>query len=32
MRFQVLGPPEIETDNGPVTLGGQKERLLLACC
>jgi hypothetical protein len=30
MRFQVLGPLEVETDNGPVVLGGQKERLLLA--
>ena len=30
MRFLVLGPLEVETDDGPVTLGGQKERLLLA--
>ncbi|HET9291151.1 MAG TPA: BTAD domain-containing putative transcriptional regulator, partial [Actinomycetes bacterium] len=30
MRFQVLGPLEVEADNGPVTLGGPKERLLLA--
>jgi YVTN family beta-propeller protein len=30
MRFRVLGPLEVETDDGPVTLGGQKERLLLA--
>ena len=30
MRFRVLGPLEVETDNGPVVLGGQKERLLLA--
>jgi len=30
MRYRVLGPLEVETDNGPVTLGGQKERLLLA--
>ena len=30
MRYRVLGPLEAETDNGPVTLGGQKERLLLA--
>jgi YVTN family beta-propeller protein len=30
MRFLVLGPLEVETDNGPVVLGGQKERLLLA--
>jgi YVTN family beta-propeller protein len=30
MRYRVLGPLEVETDTGPVTLGGQKERLLLA--
>src|SRR5215211_2281245 len=30
MRYRVLGPLEAETDSGPVTLGGQKERLLLA--
>src|SRR5215204_2090080 len=30
MRFQVLGPLEVEADNGPVVLGGPKERLLLA--
>jgi WD40 repeat protein/DNA-binding SARP family transcriptional activator len=30
MRFQVLGPLEVEADDGPVVLGGQKERLLLA--
>ena len=30
MRFLVLGPLEVEADNGPVVLGGQKERLLLA--
>jgi DNA-binding SARP family transcriptional activator len=30
MRFRVLGPLEVETDHGPVVLGGQKERLLLA--
>jgi YVTN family beta-propeller protein len=30
MRYRVLGPLEAETDTGPVTLGGQKERLLLA--
>src|SRR5215204_5498015 len=30
MRFRALGPPEVETDNGPVVRGGQKERLLLA--
>ena len=30
MRYRVLGPLEVETDDGPVTLGGQKERLLLA--
>jgi WD40 repeat protein/DNA-binding SARP family transcriptional activator len=30
MRFQVLGPLEVEADNGPVLLGGPKERLLLA--
>jgi DNA-binding SARP family transcriptional activator len=30
MRYRVLGPLEVEADDGPVTLGGQKERLLLA--
>ena len=30
MRFQVLGPLEVEADDGPVALGGPKERLLLA--
>ena len=30
MRFGVLGPLEVEADNGPVALGGPKERLLLA--
>jgi DNA-binding SARP family transcriptional activator len=30
MRFQVLGPLEVEADGGPVVLGGPKERLLLA--
>ena len=30
MRFLVLGPLEVEADNGPVVLGGPKERLLLA--
>ena len=30
MRFQVLGPLEVEAADGPVVLGGQKERLLLA--
>ena len=30
MRFQVLGPLEVEADGGPVALGGPKERLLLA--
>ena len=30
MRFRVLGPLEVEADSGPVTLGGQKERTLLA--
>ena len=30
MRYRVLGPLEVETDTGPVTLGGQKERRLLA--
>jgi DNA-binding SARP family transcriptional activator/type II secretory pathway predicted ATPase ExeA len=30
MRFQVLGPLEVEADDGPVLLGGPKERLLLA--
>jgi YVTN family beta-propeller protein len=30
MRFKVLGPLEVEADDGPVVLGGPKERLLLA--
>jgi WD40 repeat protein/DNA-binding SARP family transcriptional activator len=30
MRFQVLGPLEVGADDGPVALGGPKERLLLA--
>jgi DNA-binding SARP family transcriptional activator len=30
MRFHVLGPLEVEADDGPVVLGGPKERLLLA--
>jgi WD40 repeat protein/DNA-binding SARP family transcriptional activator len=30
MRFLVLGPLEVEADDGPVALGGPKERLLLA--
>jgi peptide/nickel transport system substrate-binding protein len=30
MRFLVLGPLEVDADDGPVVLGGQKERLLLA--
>ena len=30
MRFRVLGPLEVEADDGPVVLGGPKERLLLA--
>jgi YVTN family beta-propeller protein len=30
MRYRVLGSLEVEADGGPVTLGGQKERLLLA--
>ena len=30
MRFQVLGPLEVEADDGPIALGGPKERLLLA--
>jgi DNA-binding SARP family transcriptional activator len=30
MRFRVLGPLEVDTDGGPIALGGQKERLLLA--
>src|SRR5215204_4184224 len=30
MRFQVLGPLEVEAADGPVVLGGPKERLLLA--
>jgi WD40 repeat protein/DNA-binding SARP family transcriptional activator len=30
MRFQVLGPLEVDADDGPVVLGGPKERLLLA--
>ena len=32
MRYRVLGPLEVETDTGPVTLGGQKERLLRPSC
>jgi WD40 repeat protein/DNA-binding SARP family transcriptional activator len=30
MRFGVLGPLQVVGDSGPVALGGQKERLLLA--
>jgi DNA-binding SARP family transcriptional activator len=30
MRFRVLGPLEVEADDGPIALGGPKERLLLA--
>jgi DNA-binding SARP family transcriptional activator/energy-coupling factor transporter ATP-binding protein EcfA2 len=30
MRYRVLGPLEVEADDGPVALGGPKERLLLA--
>jgi WD40 repeat protein/DNA-binding SARP family transcriptional activator len=30
MRFRVLGPLEVEADDGPVVLGGPKERRLLA--
>jgi DNA-binding SARP family transcriptional activator len=30
MRFWVLGPLQVEADDGPVALGGPKERLLLA--
>jgi DNA-binding SARP family transcriptional activator len=30
MRYGVLGPLEVEADDGPVVVGGQKERLLLA--
>ena len=30
MRFQVLGPLEVETDDRAVVLGRPKERLLLA--
>jgi WD40 repeat protein/DNA-binding SARP family transcriptional activator len=30
MRFRVLGPLEVEADDGPVVVRGQKERLLLA--
>jgi DNA-binding SARP family transcriptional activator len=30
MRFRVLGPLEVEAEDGPVLLGGPKERLLLA--
>jgi YVTN family beta-propeller protein len=30
MRYRVLGSLEAEADGGPVVLGGQKERLLLA--
>jgi hypothetical protein len=32
MRYRVLGPLEVDADNGPVTLGGQKERLLRPSC
>jgi len=30
MRFGVLGPLEVLGDEGPIRLGGQKERTLLA--
>src|SRR5215217_5639284 len=30
MRYRVLGPLEVKADDGPVVLGGPKERLLLA--
>ena len=30
MRFRILGPLEVEDANGPVALGGQKPRTLLA--
>jgi DNA-binding SARP family transcriptional activator len=30
MRYRVLWSLEAEADGGPVVLGGQKERLLLA--
>jgi WD40 repeat protein/DNA-binding SARP family transcriptional activator len=30
MRFRVLGPLEVEAADGPLVLGGPKERLLLA--
>jgi WD40 repeat protein/serine/threonine protein kinase len=30
MRFRVLGPLEVTTDDGPVSLGGPKQRVVLA--
>ena len=30
MRFAVLGPLEVSRDNGPLPLGGRKQRTLLA--
>jgi DNA-binding SARP family transcriptional activator len=30
MRFQVLGPLEVEAESGAIVLGGQEERLLPA--
>src|SRR6185437_4571402 len=30
MRFQVLGPLEVTRDNGPISLGGPKQRVVLA--
>ncbi len=30
MRFGVLGPLEVIAEDGPVRLGGQKQRILLA--
>jgi WD40 repeat protein/DNA-binding SARP family transcriptional activator/type II secretory pathway predicted ATPase ExeA len=30
MRFRVLGPLQVEADDGPLPVGGPKERLLLA--
>src|SRR5262245_17061713 len=29
MRFRVLGPLEIETDDGPIAIAGQRPRALL---
>jgi DNA-binding SARP family transcriptional activator len=30
VRFQLLGPLEVSGDDGPVTIGGPKQRLVLA--